>query len=167
MPLIECIPNFSEGRNSHIINAIANSIKSIEGVKLLEIDPNGDANRTVITFAGEPNEVVEAAFQAIRTASKLIDMRAQTGAHPRIGATDVCPLVPLQGITMEETIKYAHVLAKRVGEELEIPVYCYENAALAPERKNLAWLRKGEYEGLEKRMKTELNFVPDFGKGQR
>ena len=164
MQLIECIPNFSEGRNKHVINVIANEIPKVQGVKLLEIDSNKDANRTVITFAGVPEKVVEAAFQAIKKASELIDMRVQTGAHPRIGATDVCPLVPLQGISMEETVKYAHHLAKKVGEILEIPIYCYENAAFMPERKNLAWLRKGEYEGLEKRMNNEPNFIPDFGK---
>lgn len=163
MQLIECIPNFSEGRNRAIIDQIAAAITAVKGVKLLEIDPNEDANRTVITFAGTPESVVEAAFQAIKKASELIDMRLQKGAHPRIGATDVCPLVPLQGISMEEIVKYAHFLAKKVGEQLDIPVYCYENAALKPERKNLSWLRKGEYEGLAKRMASDTDFVPDFG----
>jgi glutamate formiminotransferase len=164
MQIIECIPNFSEGRNTKIINQIASAITSVEGIKLLEIDPNEDANRTVITFAGAPENVVHAAFQAIKKASKLIDMRLQKGAHPRIGTTDVCPLVPLHGISMADAVKYAYLLAKKVGEELEIPVYCYENAAFTPERKNLAWIRKGEYENLEERMKTKIDFIPDFGK---
>ncbi len=161
-PLIECVPNFSEGKDEKIIGQIATAIKEIDGVKLLEIDPNKDANRTVMTFAGEPNAVCEAAFRAIKKASELIDMRQQKGAHPRIGATDVCPLVPLRGISMAETVQYAHALAKKVAEELSIPVYCYENAAFSEERKNLAFLRKGEYEGLEERMKN-TSFLPDFG----
>jgi glutamate formiminotransferase len=160
--LIECVPNFSEGKDEKIIGQIADAIKGIDGVKLLEIDPNKDANRTVMTFAGEPTAVCEAAFEAIKKASELIDMRTQKGAHPRIGATDVCPLVPLKGISMSETVQYAHTLAQRVAHELSIPVYCYENAAFSEERKNLAFLRKGEYEGLAERMKNP-SFLPDFG----
>lgn len=160
--LIECVPNFSEGKDEKIIGQIADAIKKIDGVKLLEIDPNKDANRTVMTFAGEPTAVCEAAFQAIKKASQLIDMHRQKGAHPRIGATDVCPLVPLRGISMAETVQYTHTLAKRVAEELSIPIYCYENAAFSDERKNLAFLRKGEYEGLAERMKNP-SFFPDFG----
>ncbi len=160
--LIECIPNFSEGRNQQVIEQIANAIQAVQGITLLEIDSNEDANRTVITFAGAPAAVCEAAFQGIRKASELIDMHKQTGAHPRIGATDVCPFVPLQGISMKETVIYAHKLAKKVGETLEIPVYCYENAALKPERKSLAFIRKGEYEGLKEKMQN-ANFAPDFG----
>jgi glutamate formiminotransferase/formiminotetrahydrofolate cyclodeaminase len=162
-PLIECIPNFSEGRDSTVIEQIACAIRNISNVKLLEIDTNEDANRTVITFAGAPEAVCEAAFQGIKRASELIDMSKQTGAHPRIGATDVCPLVPLQGISMDETVKFAHQLAQRVAEQLEIPIYCYENAALKPERKNLAFIRKGQYEGLKEKMKN-TDFLPDFGK---
>lgn len=160
--LIECVPNFSEGKDTQIIAQIADAIQSIEGVKLLDIDPNADANRTVITFAGTPALVCEAAFQAIKKASELIDMRQQKGAHPRIGATDVCPLVPLQGVSMEETAKYAHSLSQRVASQLAIPIYCYENAAFSKERRNLAFLRKGEYEGLAERMKN-ASFFPDFG----
>ncbi|MCU0392577.1 MAG: glutamate formimidoyltransferase [Thermoflexibacter sp.] len=163
--LIECIPNFSEGRDKQKIDAIAKAISKIDGVKLLEIDPNEDANRTVITFAGKPSAVLTAAFEGIKKAKEVIDMRVQKGAHPRIGATDVCPLVPLKGISMAETVKYAHGLASRVGEELGIPIYCYEYAALKPTRKNLAFIRKGEYEGLEEKMKNS-DFQPDFGSSQ-
>ncbi len=160
--LIECVPNFSEGKDEKIIRQIADAIQAVEGVKLLGIDPNKDANRTVITFAGVPTAVCEAAFQAIKKAGELIDMSKQKGAHPRIGATDVCPLVPLQGISMEETVEYARNLAQKVGTELAIPVYCYENAAFSAERRNLAFLRKGEYEGLAEKMKNP-SFFPDFG----
>lgn len=161
-PIVECVPNFSEGRDEKIISEIASAIQAKKDIKLLEIDPNKDANRTVITFAGSPEAVIEAAFAGIAKASELIDMSHQKGAHPRIGATDVCPLVPLQGITMEETVRYAHSLADRVGRELSIPVYCYEYAALRPERKNLAFIRQGEYEGLAKKMQN-IDFYPDFG----
>ncbi|GAB4476575.1 MAG: glutamate formimidoyltransferase [Thermoflexibacter sp.] len=160
--IIECVPNFSEGRDEEIISAIASAIQANNDIQLLEIDPNKDANRTVITFAGSPEAVIEAAFAGIAKASELIDMSKQKGAHPRIGAADVCPLVPLRGITMEETVKYARYLAERVGRELNIPVYCYEYAALRPERKNLAFIRKGEYEGLAKKMQNP-DFQPDFG----
>ncbi len=160
--LIECVPNFSEGRDKKIINEIALAIQAEKDIQLLEIDSNEDANRTVITFAGSPEAVIEAAFAGIAKASELIDMSQQKGAHPRIGATDVCPLVPLQGISIEETVKYAHKLANRVGNELHIPVYCYEYAALRSERKNLAFIRQGEYEGLAKKMQQH-DFQPDFG----
>ncbi|SFF20726.1 glutamate formimidoyltransferase [Thermoflexibacter ruber] len=160
--IVECVPNFSEGRDRKIISEIASAIQANNDIQLLEIDPNEDANRTVITFAGSPEAVVEAAFAGIAKASELIDMSQQKGTHPRIGATDVCPLVPLQGITMEETVRYAHSLADRVGRELNIPVYCYEYAALRPERKNLAFIRKGEYEGLAKKVQN-TDFQPDFG----
>lgn len=161
-PVIECVPNFSEGRRTDVIEAIAASIRQVEGVKLLDIDPGKGTNRTVMTMAGPPELVIEAAFQAIKTASTLIDMRIHKGEHPRMGATDVCPLIPISGITMEETAEYAHRLAKRVGNELNIPVYLYESAATKPERKNLADIRAGEYEGFAEKMKDE-NWKPDYG----
>lgn len=160
--LIECVPNFSEGRNQAVIEQIADVIRQSEGVKLLNIDPGKATNRTVMTFVGTPEEVVEAAFRAIQKASEVIDMRQHQGEHPRFGATDVCPLVPVSNISMEETVKYARRLAKRVGEELGIPVYCYEFAAFTPQRRSLADCRAGEYEGL--RHKIELpDWKPDFG----
>ncbi|WP_448518830.1 glutamate formimidoyltransferase [Rhodoflexus sp.] len=159
-PLLECIPNFSEGRNEQTIQAIAAAIKSVAEVQLLEVDSSYDANRTVMTFVGPPEAVCEAAFRAIATAADLIDMRRHSGAHPRIGATDVCPLVPLHHISMEETVQLAHRLSHRVGNELQIPVYCYEYAASSEERRSLPFLRKGEYEGLALRM---LKLHPDFG----
>ena len=146
--LIECVPNFSEGQDKAVIQAISDSIEAVEGVQLLEVDPGFAANRTVMTFVGEPKAVIEAAFQAMKTAQELIDMSKQTGVHPRFGGTDVCPLVPIANISLEEVVPYAHELASRVGEELNYPVYCYEAAALVPERKNLAYVRSGEYEGL-------------------
>ncbi|MBL7904435.1 MAG: glutamate formimidoyltransferase [Bacteroidales bacterium] len=160
--IIECVPNFSEGRNMEIIGQITDQIKSVEGVKLLDVDPGAATNRTVVTIAGEPEQVIEAAFQAVRKAMELIDMSKHSGAHPRFGATDVCPLVPISNITMEETVKYAHRLAERIGKELGIPVYCYEEAALQPERRNLAYCRSGEYEGLSKKL-SEAGWKPDFG----
>lgn len=160
--IIECVPNFSEGRRPEVIEAIAASIRAVDGVKLLDIDPGKGTNRTVMTMAGAPERVIEAAFQAIKTASSLIDMRTHTGEHPRMGATDVCPLIPISGITMEETAKYAHQLARRVGDELNIPVYMYESAATKPERKNLANIRAGEYEGFEMKMKDPA-WQPDYG----
>jgi glutamate formiminotransferase / formiminotetrahydrofolate cyclodeaminase len=163
--LIECVPNFSEGRNMEIIKHITDKIESVEGVSLLDVDPGKDTNRTVVTFVGSPEEVVEAAFQAVKRASELIDMRKHKGAHPRFGATDVCPLVPVSNITMEETVEYARRLAKRIGEELDIPVYCYENAAFDEKRSNLAWCRSGEYEGLQDKLKQDI-WKPDFGKSE-
>ncbi|KJS06408.1 MAG: formimidoyltransferase-cyclodeaminase [Flavobacteriales bacterium BRH_c54] len=160
--LIECVPNISEGRNEVKIKAITAVIETVEGVKLLDVDPGKATNRTVITFVGEPEPVIEAAFLLIKKASELIDMRNHQGEHPRFGATDVCPLVPISGITMEETVKYAHKLAKRVGEELAIPVYCYENAAKEEKRKNLANCRSGEYEGLKEKL-NDAAWKPDFG----
>lgn len=160
--LIECVPNFSEGRRPEVIEAIAQAIRQVEGVKLLDVDPGKATNRTVMTMAGAPERVIEAAFQAIAMAASLIDMRHHTGEHPRMGATDVCPLIPVSGITMEETAKYAHMLAKRVGQELGIPVYTYEVAATRPERKNLATIRAGEYEGFAKKME-QLDWAPDYG----
>jgi glutamate formiminotransferase/formiminotetrahydrofolate cyclodeaminase len=160
--LIECIPNFSEGRDQNILNKIADAVRSIDGVKLLDVDPGKATNRTVFTFVGEPEAVINAAFIAIKTASELIDMSKHSGEHPRMGATDVCPLVPIANISMEETVEWSKKLAKRVGEELNIPVYLYEFAASAPYRKNLADIRSGEYEGLkDKILKPE--WKPDFG----
>ena len=160
--LIECVPNFSEGNDMSIIDQITNEIESIDGVKLLDVDPGKATNRTVVTFVGEPEAIVEAAYLAIKKAAELIDMSKHKGEHPRMGATDVCPLVPISNITMEETVEYARKLGKRVGEELNIPVYCYEFAAFKEERKNLAVCRSGEYEGLEKKL-NDPKWAPDFG----
>lgn len=160
--LVECVPNFSEGRDMSIIEQITAEITAVEGVRLIDVDPGAATNRTVVTMVGTPEEVCEAAFRAVRKASELIDMSKHHGAHPRFGATDVCPLVPVANITMEEVVEYAHRLAKRIGEELSIPVYCYENAALKPERRNLATCRAGEYEGLAERV-VSAEWKPDFG----
>ncbi len=160
--ILECVPNFSEGRDKQVIARIADAISAVEGVKLLNVDPGVATNRTVMTFAGEPEAVVEAAFQAIKTAAGSIDMRKHHGEHPRIGATDVCPLIPVSGVTMEETVEYARALARRVGEELGIPVYCYEEAAFTDKRKNLAVCRAGEYEGLQAKL-NDPEWTPDFG----
>ncbi|MDD4107483.1 MAG: glutamate formimidoyltransferase [Prolixibacteraceae bacterium] len=160
--IVECVPNFSEGRNEDIIRSIAQAIKGTGEVKLLNISSGRSANRTVITFAGSPEVVSEAAFQGIKRASELIDMSLHKGVHPRMGATDVCPLIPLSGISMEETIQLSHALAKRVGEELHIPVYCYEQAAFSDERRSLANCRSGEYERLKEKISTE-RWKPDFG----
>ncbi|MCD6285866.1 MAG: glutamate formimidoyltransferase [Anaerolineae bacterium] len=161
-PLIECVPNFSEGRDRHVVDQIVGAIRSVDGVAVLNVSPGDSANRTVVTFVGAPEPVIEAAFRAIKTATELIDMRQHHGTHPRLGATDVCPLVPLSGISMEETAAYAHKLARRVGEELGIPVYCYEAAATRPERKNLANIRAGEYEGLPNKLQ-DPEWQPDYG----
>ena len=163
--LIECVPNFSEGRDLTIIKQITDAIESVEGVRLLDVDPGKATNRTVVTFVGEPEAVVEAAFRGVAKASELIDMRYQHGEHPRIGATDVLPLVPISGITLEECAELARQLAQRITNELAIPTYCYEAAALKPERKNLAVCRKGEYEALQQRI-TQPDEMPDFGGGQ-
>nr|HPI55348.1 glutamate formimidoyltransferase [Chitinophagaceae bacterium] len=159
--LIECVPNFSEGVDLSIIQQITKEIEAVEGVRLLDVDPGKATNRTVVTFVGEPAAVVEAAFQAIKKAAELIDMSAHKGEHPRMGATDVCPLIPVSGISMEETVAYAKQLGKRVGEELNIPVYLYESAAQKEDRKNLATIRSGEYEGLADKMK-DPNWAPDY-----
>ena len=145
-----------------VINQITAVIESVEGVKLLDVDPGAATNRTVVTFVGEPDNVIEAAFLAVKRAAEVIDMRGHHGEHPRMGAPDVCPLVPVSGVTMEECVEYARKLAKRIGEELAIPVYCYESAAYIPERKNLAVCRTEEYEGLSKRV-GEGRWKPDFG----
>jgi glutamate formiminotransferase/formiminotetrahydrofolate cyclodeaminase len=161
-PLIECVPNFSEGRDPEVIRQICEAIAGADGVKVLHKDPGFDTNRTVVTFAGRPEAVVEGAFRGIRMAASLIDMRRHSGAHPRMGATDVCPLVPLSGISMEEAAIWAQKLAKRVGEELGIPVYLYEAAAIIPGRTNLSEIRSGEYEGFFKKI-HEPRWKPDFG----
>ncbi len=160
--LIECVPNISEGRDMNIINQVTAEIEKVEGVKLLDVDPGATTNRTVITFVGEPEPVCEAAYMVVKKAAELIDMRQHHGAHPRQGATDVCPLIPVSNITMDEVVEYAHKLGKRLGEELNIPIYCYESAAYKPERKNLAYCRKGEYESLQSRLGSE-EWKPDFG----
>lgn len=159
--IIECVPNFSEGRDKAIIDAITAEIEKTGDVKLLDVDPGEATNRTVVTFVGEPEPVMNAAVRAAKKAAELIDMRHHHGAHPRMGATDVCPLIPVSGITLEETAELARKLAERFATELNIPTYCYEASAFTPERKNLAVCREGEYEGLSQRMNTEKG--PDFG----
>jgi glutamate formiminotransferase/formiminotetrahydrofolate cyclodeaminase len=160
--LVECVPNFSEGTDLSIIKQITSQIESVEGVTLLDVDPGKATNRTVVTFVGPPDPVVEAAVRAIRKAAELIDMSKHRGEHPRFGATDVCPLVPVSNITMEETVGYAHKLGQRIGEELEITVFCYEHAALSGQRRNLADVREGEYEGLKEKLGRK-EWKPDFG----
>lgn len=162
LKIIECVPNFSEGQDEKLIEALSKAIEHTEGVRLLHVDPGKSTNRTVVTFAGNPDAVIEAAFQAIKLASELIDMRFHKGEHPRMGATDVCPLIPISGISMEETVAYSKKLAARVGSELSIPVYLYENSATHPSRTNLADIRSGEYEGLEEKMKNP-DWQPDYG----
>ena len=160
--IIECVPNFSEGRDQAVINQIVGAIEKLPGVRLLDVDSGQDTNRTVVTFAGPPEEVLEAAFQAIKTAAELIDMSRHSGAHPRMGATDVCPFVPVTGVTMAECVELAGRLGRRVADELHIPVYLYEEAAGCEERRSLAWLRAGEYEGLPEKL-ARPDFRPDFG----
>lgn len=159
--IIECVPNFSEGRDRGKIDRIVGAIASVEGVKVLNVDPGAAANRTVVTFAGAPEAVVEAAFQGAKTAAEVIDMRVQHGTHPRSGATDVLPLVPLSGVTLAECAALARALAERMYRELGIPCYCYEAAASAPERANLAWCRAGEYEALPEKIADPAR-RPDF-----
>lgn len=160
--LIECVPNFSEGRDSAIIHQIVTEIKSVEGVRVIDVDPGKATNRTVVTFVGEPVPVCEAAYKAVKKAAELIDMSKHTGEHPRFGATDVLPLIPIRGISMEETAAYARTLAERIGKELDIPVYCYEFAATEEKRRNLANCRAGEYEGLAQKL-ADPSWKPDFG----
>ena len=160
--IIECVPNFSEGRNMETIKQITDVIEAQKGVKLLDVDPGEATNRTVVTFVGEPEAVVETAVAAIKRATELIDMRQHKGAHPRMGACDVCPLIPVSGITLEECAELARGLAKRIAEELNVPTYCYEAAAFTPERRNLAVCRAGEYEALPEKMTNEAK-KPDFG----
>ncbi len=160
--IIECVPNFSEGRDKNVIKSITDAIETVEGVKLLDVDPGEATNRTVVTFVGEPEAVVEAAFRGIKRAAELIDMSRHHGAHPRMGATDVCPLIPISGVTLDECAAMARKLAERVAAELNIPTYCYEAAAFTPERKNLAVCRAGEYEALPEKMNVPGK-GPDFG----
>ena len=162
MQLIECVPNISEGRNKIIIDKIVDVVDSVDGVKLLNVDPGKATNRTVITFVGEPEKVIEAAFLLIQKAQELINMSLHKGEHPRMGAVDVCPLIPISNISMEETVEYAHKLSKRVGNDLNIPVYCYEYAAKEQKRINLSNCRSGEYEGLSKKIITK-EWKPDYG----
>ncbi len=161
-PIIECVPNFSEGRDLDLIRQITDQVETVDGARLLDVDPGAATNRTVVTIAGPPDAVVEAAFRAVARATELIDMTKHKGEHPRFGATDVCPLVPVSGISMEETVPYAHALAKRLGAELGLTIYCYEHAALEPERRNLATVRAGEYEGLPQKL-ADPAWKPDFG----
>ncbi|MFZ0391260.1 MAG: glutamate formimidoyltransferase [Calditrichia bacterium] len=160
--IVECVPNFSEGRDKTVIDQITAAIKSVSGTQLLSVEMGADVNRTVVTFIGSPEAVKEAAFLAIKTAAELIDMRKHKGAHPRMGATDVCPFVPVEGVTMQDCIRFSGELAQRVGDELKIPVYLYEESARKDNRRNLASIRKGEYEGLEKKL-ADPEWQPDFG----
>ena len=160
--IIECVPNFSEGRNQEVINEISEAISNTKGVHLLNVDPGQATNRTVMTFVGDPDSVISAAFNAIKTASEKIDMSKHSGEHPRFGATDVCPLIPVSNITFDELIPYAEKLAKKVSEELNIPIYLYEHAAREDKRRNLANVRSGEYEGLNKKINSK-EWKPDFG----
>lgn len=162
MQLIECVPNFSEGRDPNIIKQITDAVEAVEGVRLLNVDPGKATNRTVVTFVGEPERVIEAAYQAIKKAGEVIDMSKHTGEHPRMGATDVCPLIPIGNISMEETAEYARRLAERVGNELNLPVYLYEYAQPDKKRSNLSVIRAGEYEGFFKKI-TQAEWKPDFG----
>lgn len=160
--IVECVPNFSEGRDKRVIGEITAAIESVEGVKLLDVDPGEATHRTVVTFVGEPEAVVEAAFRGVKRAAELIDMRRHHGAHPRMGATDVLPLIPVSGITLEECADLARTLARRIADELAVPTYCYEAAAFTPERRNLAVCRQGEYEALPEKLAHEAS-APDFG----
>ena len=162
MKLIECVPNFSEGKNKKVIDQIVSQITSIKGIKLLDVDPGKDTNRTVVTFAGHPEDVIQAAFLAISKASQLIDMSHHHGAHARMGATDVCPLIPISGVTVDECIEYSNKLAKKVGEKLNIPVFMYEKSATSKNRQNLAIIRQGEYEGMSDKLKLK-EWKPDYG----
>lgn len=161
--IVECVPNFSEGRRQPVIEAIARAIASVQGVRVLDVQSDADHNRTVVTFVGEPEVVTEGAFQGIATAARLIDLNHHRGEHPRIGAADVVPLVPVRSVTMEECVALARQLGQRVGEELGIPVYLYEEAATRPDRRNLADIRRGEYEGLKEEILTNPDRAPDFG----
>src|ERR1051325_9251802 len=160
--LIECVPNFSEGRDQNVIRQITDAVQSVDGVSLLDVDPGASTNRTVVTFVGSPETAIEAAFRAIKKASELIDMRKHTGAHPRMGATDVCPLIPGGNVSWEEAIACAHELGKRVGDQLKIPVYLYERAAKNKARSNLSIIRAGEYEGFAEKIK-QPQANPDMG----
>ena len=163
MKLIECVPNFSEGVDESIIKEITHEISSVNNVTLLDVDPGKDTNRTVVTFIGTPDKVISAAFLAIKKAAILIDMTKHKGEHPRMGATDVCPLIPITGVSMDECVKYSHQLAKKVADELNISVFLYEESASNAKRKNLSNIRKGEYEGMQEKLQTKE--VKDGTKG--
>jgi len=165
MKLVECVPNFSEGKDLAKIKVITDAIESVDGITILDVDPGADTNRTVVTFVGEPGEVAEAAFQGIKTAAEVIDMSNHKGAHPRMGATDVCPFIPIAGVSDEECIALSIEVGKRVGDELKIPVYLYENSAQSPERQSLPRIRQGEYEGLPEKL-NDARWKPDFGPAQ-
>src|SRR5574342_494398 len=160
--IVECVPNFSEGRDAAVIKQITNQIEAVKEVQLLDVDPGADTNRVVVTFIGSPEAVKEAAFRAAQRASALIDMSKHHGSHARLGALDVCPFIPVAGVTMEDCVAIAKAVGQRLGEELQIPVYLYEYAATRPERKNLAAIRAGEYEGLPQKL-ADPNWQPDFG----
>jgi glutamate formiminotransferase/formiminotetrahydrofolate cyclodeaminase len=160
--IVECVPNFSEGRNPEVIEAISASIRAVKGVKLLSVEPDKDYNRSVVTFVGEPAAVVEAAYEATKAAADLIDMKSHKGEHPRLGAVDVVPFVPISGVTMDDCVRLANEYGKRVADQLGIPIYLYEYAATKPERKNLATIRKGEYEGLPEKL-NDPSWKPDYG----
>ncbi len=163
MKLVECVPNFSEGRRKEVIDAILDEIKSVEGVKLLDMEMDADHNRSVVTFIGEPEAVKEAAFRAAEKAAELIDMDQHKGEHPRMGATDVIPFIPISDVKMEECVEIAREVGERIGNELDIPVYLYEEAATRPDRTNLAEVRRGEYEGLKEEIGKNPAKKPDFG----
>lgn len=160
--LIECVPNFSEGQDLSKINDIVDAIKKVNGVTVLDVDPGADTNRTVVTMVGSPESIEEAAFQGIKRASEVIDMRLQTGTHPRMGATDVCPFIPISHVSVEECIQLSKRVGERVGSELDIPIYLYEKSAQKEDRIKLPDIRKGEYEGLEEKLK-DPNWNPDYG----
>lgn len=160
--IIQCVPNFSEGRDKEVVEKIVDEIRAVEGVKLLDYSMDKDHNRSVVTFIGEPEKVIEAAFNATKVAAELIDMTTHEGGHPRMGATDVIPLVPIADVTMEECVEYSKKLGKRIGEELNIPVFLYEKSATSSNRKNLADVRRGQYEGMAEKLKQE-EWKPDFG----
>lgn len=164
--LVECVPNFSEGRRREVIEAIVSAITGAAPVHVLDVESDPDHNRTVVTFVGAPEDALEAAFAGIAKAAELIDMEQHRGAHPRMGAADVVPFVPIRGVTMQECVELAHRLGKRVGEELGLPVYLYEEAATRPERRNLADVRRGEYEGLKEEIATNPDRAPDYGPAQ-
>lgn len=160
--LVQCVPNFSEGRNKEVVEKIVDEIRKVEGVKLLDYSMDKDHNRSVVTFVGEPEKVVEAAFNSTKVAAELIDMSKHTGGHPRMGATDVIPLIPISDVTVEECIEHSKQLGKRIGEELNIPVFLYEQSATAKHRENLADIRRGQYEGMKEKLKEE-EWKPDYG----
>ena len=166
MKIIECVPNFSEGRDPNIISLISSSIESVPGITLLDIDSGAGTNRTVMTFVGSPESVIEAAYNCIQRAAELIDMRYHSGAHPRMGATDVCPLVPISNTNMEECIEYSKILAERVGNELNIPIFLYEKSASTDDRNNLATIRSGEFEGMFEKLNMP-EWKPDYGPAKR